>query len=69
MKQLSEAQLELIKKPLDPKAVSKHPSKSYLSTIKPVYITERFNEVFGEPDAILLEEYQEEDHEEFQHEM
>lgn len=33
--------------PLPPEAVSQHPTKSYLSTIKAAYVTERFNKVFG----------------------
>jgi len=33
--------------PLPPEAVSPHPTKVYLSTIKHIYVTERFNEVFG----------------------
>lgn len=33
--------------PLPPEAIKPHPTKSYLSTIKAIYVTERFNEVFG----------------------
>lgn len=47
MKELSTAQLELLKKPLDPKAVKQHPTKTYLSSIKAIYVTERLNDVFG----------------------
>lgn len=39
-----EAQL---KAPLSPEAISPHPTRAYLSTIKAVYVTERFNDVFG----------------------
>lgn len=46
-KQLSPQQLELIARPLPPAAVKHHPSKSYLSTIKSIFITERLNQVFG----------------------
>jgi hypothetical protein len=46
-KELTPHQIELIKKPLPAEAVSKHPTKGYLSTIKVIYITERLNEVFG----------------------
>lgn len=33
--------------PLPPEAVSPHPTKSYLSSIKAIYVTERLNQVFG----------------------
>jgi hypothetical protein len=39
--------LTKLKEPLDPKAISKHPTKPYLSSIKAIYVTERFNDVFG----------------------
>jgi len=39
--------LEDLKKPLPPEAISQHPTKTYLSSIKAIYVTERFNEVFG----------------------
>ena len=38
---------EALKKPLPEGAVSKHPTKTYLSSIKAIYVTERLNEVFG----------------------
>jgi len=38
---------ELLKKPLPSEAISKHPTKPYLSSIKAIYVTERFTEVFG----------------------
>lgn len=38
---------EQLQKPLPPEAIRPHPTKSYLSTIKAIYVTERFNEVFG----------------------
>ena len=38
---------ENLRKPLDTKAVSQHPTKTYLSSIKAIYVTERLNEVFG----------------------
>jgi hypothetical protein len=47
MKQLSEHQLALIKKPLPKEAVTQHPTRSNLSTIKAIYVTERLNDVFG----------------------
>ena len=47
MKELSDQQLTLLKKPLPDKAVSQHPTKSYLSSIKAIYVTERLTEVFS----------------------
>jgi hypothetical protein len=46
-KKLSSKQIELLKKPLPKEAVSKHPTKTYLSSIKAIYVVERLNEVFG----------------------
>jgi len=47
MENLTKEQLELLKKPLPDEAVSQHPTKKYLSSIKAIYVTERFNDVFG----------------------
>lgn len=47
MKTLSATQLELLKQPLPSEAVKPHPTKSYLSSIKAIYVTERMNDVFG----------------------
>lgn len=33
--------------PLPPEAVTPHPTKKFLSSIKSIYVTERLNEVFG----------------------
>lgn len=33
--------------PLPSEAISQHPTKTFLSSIKGIYVTERFNEVFG----------------------
>lgn len=33
--------------PLPAEAIKQHPTKTFLSTIKPIYITDRLNEVFG----------------------
>ena len=41
-----EMYLEL-KKPLPSEAISQHPTKTYLSSIKAIYVTERLNDVFG----------------------
>lgn len=39
--------LEDLKNPLPSEAIKPHPTKTYLSSIKAIYVTERFNEVFG----------------------
>jgi len=36
-----------LQEPLPPEAISPHPTKTYLSSIKGIYVTERLNEVFG----------------------
>lgn len=46
-KTLSEKQLELLRKPLPSEAVKPHPTKTFLSSIKAIYVVERLNEVFG----------------------
>lgn len=48
MEKLTKEQIELLRSPLPPEAVQKHPTKTYLSTIKAPYVIERFNDVFGE---------------------
>lgn len=45
--ELTKEQIEQLKKPLPKEAISPHPTKTYLSTIKVIYIVERLNEVFG----------------------
>lgn len=47
MKLLSPEQKELLKKALPPEAIKPHPTKSYLSSIKAIYVVERLNDVFG----------------------
>lgn len=47
MEKLSQTQKDLIAKPLPAEAVTQHPTKTYLSSIKAIYVTERLNEVFG----------------------
>jgi hypothetical protein len=47
MEKLTDKQIEALKRPLPPEAIKPHPTKSYLSTIKAIYVVERFNEVFG----------------------
>ena len=44
---LTNEQLLLLKKPLASEAVTQHPTKKFLSSIKAIYVTERLNEVFG----------------------
>lgn len=46
-KQLSAEQMEQLRKPLPSEAVKQHPTKTFLSTIKAIYVVERLNEVFG----------------------
>jgi hypothetical protein len=45
-KKLTQEQKDLLKKPLPPEASKQHPTKTYLSSIKAIYVVERFNEVF-----------------------
>ena len=42
----AEKQAQLVR-PLPAEAVTPHPTKTYLSSIKSIYVTERLNEVFG----------------------
>ena len=44
---ISEQQQKLLDAPLPAEAVYPHPTKSYLSSIKAIYVTERLNKVFG----------------------
>jgi hypothetical protein len=46
MKELTQIQINKIKEPLPAEAVTKHPTKTYLSSIKAIYVTERLNDVF-----------------------
>lgn len=46
-KSLTQEQIDLIQKPLPREAVTSHPTKQNLSTIKAIYVTERLNQVFG----------------------
>ena len=46
-KELTQQQKELLSKPLPAEAVTQHPTKKFLSSIKSIYVTERLNEVFG----------------------
>lgn len=44
---LNSEQLRQLSLPLPAEAVSPHPTKKFLSSIKSIYVTERLNEVFG----------------------
>jgi hypothetical protein len=46
-KTLSAEQHQMLLQPLPAEAITPHPTKNFLSSIKNVYVTERFNEVFG----------------------
>lgn len=47
IKKLTAGQKALLDTPLPAEAVSQHPTKTFLSSIKSIYITERLNKVFG----------------------
>ena len=44
---LSQETRELLRTPFPPEAIKKHPTKTFLSTLKAMYVTERLNNVFG----------------------
>lgn len=44
---LTTDQIKKLNEPLPPEALKPHPTKSYLSTIKSIYVIERLNQVFG----------------------
>jgi hypothetical protein len=47
MKKITKEMGEALRKPLPPQSISQHPTKTFLSTIKAIYVVERLNEVFG----------------------
>ncbi len=47
MLKLSPEQINKLKEPLPAEAVKPHPTKTFLSSIKAIYVVERLNEVFG----------------------
>jgi len=47
VKKLTEEMEKRLREPLPAGAVAPHPTKTYLSTIKAIYMFERLNEVFG----------------------
>jgi len=46
-KQVTEEMCNELRKPLPPESISQHPTKTYLSTIRAIYVVERLNKVFG----------------------
>lgn len=47
MAEITEEMRQKLRKPLPSEAVSPHPTKSYLSSIKSIYVAERISNVFG----------------------
>ena len=47
MKTITAEMREQLRKPLPKEAISQHPTKTFLSTIKAIYVVERLNDVFG----------------------
>ncbi len=47
MNTVSKEMRDKLRAPLPAEAIKPHPTKTYLSTIKPIYVTERLNDVFG----------------------
>lgn len=47
LKKITEEMYNALKKPLPDEAVKPHPTKTFLSSIKAIYVTERLNDVFG----------------------
>jgi len=47
MTKLPQEKIDALATPLPPEAIAPHPTKTYLSTIKAIYVVERLNQVFG----------------------
>jgi len=47
MEKITDAMRNKLREPLPSEAVSQHPTKTYLSSIKSIYVAERINDVFG----------------------
>src|SRR4051812_9974974 len=47
MSAISNEMRDKLKAPLPAEAIAPHPTKTYLSSIKAIYVTERLNDVFG----------------------
>lgn len=46
-KKITQEMREKLREPFPPEAISQHPTKTFLSTIKAIFIVERLNDVFG----------------------
>lgn len=46
-KKITPEMREALRKPLPKEAIGQHPTKTFLSTIKAIYVVERLNDVFG----------------------
>jgi hypothetical protein len=46
-KKITDTMREALRKPLPKEAIKQHPTKTFLSTIKAIYVVERLNDVFG----------------------
>ena len=47
MEKITKEMRKALNSPLPSEAITKHPTKTYLSSIKAIYVTERLNDVFG----------------------
>lgn len=47
MEKVTKEMREQLRKPLPKEAISQHPTKTFMSSIKAIYVEERLNEVFG----------------------
>ena len=47
MTKITEDMRKELRKPLPSEAITQHPTKTYLSSIKAIYVTERMSDVFG----------------------
>ncbi len=47
MQELTQEIREKLRAPFPAEAITQHPTKTYLSTIKAIYVTERLNDIFG----------------------
>lgn len=47
IKEITKEMRDALRAPLPKEAVKTHPTKTYLSSIKAIYVTERLNDVFG----------------------
>jgi hypothetical protein len=47
MNKITQEMRDALRKPLPDEAISEHPTKTFLSTIKAIYVVERLNDVFG----------------------